>query len=266
MAFFNDISLGHYYPAESTIHQLDPRTKLLAAMILMTCLLMSLNFVVLIAYLVLTTVVVKMSRIPPFLAFRNLRPFFLLFVATILVHLIWTNDGPKLSLPLVNLQISRHGLELGLVYALRLGILIVLAATLTLTTSPIELTDALEIMLKPLKRLRVPTHEIVMMLSLSLRFIPTLMEEADRLRKAQISRGARFSGHIFKRLKAVMPLVLPLFVSAFRRADELAYAMDARCYSGGEGRTSYKRLQFRTTDFIALAVVTTVSLFGIAVG
>jgi energy-coupling factor transport system permease protein len=134
----------------------------------------------------------------------------------------------------------------------RLVLLIILAALLTLTTSPIELTDALEKMFGPLKKLKVPTHEIVMMLTLSLRFIPTLLEEAQRLKNAQVSRGASFDGHLIQRIKSIVPLILPLFISAFRRADDLALAMDSRCYTGGEGRSSFRRLKFATADYAVL--------------
>jgi energy-coupling factor transport system permease protein len=147
---------------------------------------------------------------------------------------------------------------LGLIYSVRLVLLIILAALLTLTTSPIELTDALEKMLGPLKRFKVPTHEIVMMLTLSLRFIPTLLEEALRLKNAQMSRGATFDGNLVQRIKSVVPLILPLFISAFRRADDLALAMDSRCYTGGDGRSSFRKLKFKTADYFVLIFMSAV--------
>ena len=182
MAFLNDITLGHYYPADSALHRLDPRTKLLALMMLMTSLLVSFRAPVLFGFFSLSILLVLMSRIPIALVFRNLFPFLWLFLITILVHILWTPGEEIFAIPVIKLYITYEGLYLGLLYSLRLALLIVYAALLTLTTSPIEMTDALEKLLAPLRRLRVPTHEIVMMLTLSLRFIPTLLEEALRLR------------------------------------------------------------------------------------
>ncbi len=256
MAFVNDISLGQFYPIDSFIHRLDPRTKLIAIMLIMTSLLVSFNPTVLSAFLAFSVFVVMLSRIPLKFVFRNLRPFFWLFLITMIVHLFWTSGQAIATVPIINTSITREGLLMGFIYSLRLALLVIFAAILTLSTSPIELTDALEKMLAPLKRVRVPTHEIVMMLTLSLRFIPTLIEEAQRLKNAQISRGATFDGRIMRRMRSIIPLVLPLFVSAFRRADELALAMDSRCYAGGEGRTSFKRLKFSTPDYFVLLLST----------
>ncbi|NIA28606.1 MAG: energy-coupling factor transporter transmembrane protein EcfT [Actinobacteria bacterium] len=256
MAFLNDISLGQFYPVDSFVHRLDPRTKLIAIMLIMTGLLVSFKPIVLSGFLVFSVFVVLLSRIPMKFVFRNLYPFLWLFLITIGVHLFWTSGQVLATLPIVNASITREGLLMGFVYSLRLALLVIFAALLTLSTSPIELTDALEKMLAPLKRFRVPTHEIVMMLTLSLRFIPTLLEEAERLKNAQISRGATFDGSVMRRMRSIIPLVLPLFVSAFRRADELALAMDSRCYAGGEGRTSFKRLKFTVPDYFVLVLST----------
>jgi energy-coupling factor transport system permease protein len=260
MAFFNDISLGHYYPIDSLVHRLDPRTKLISVMLLMISLLFSLNVAVLIFYFVISFFIILLSRIPLKLVLGNLKPFVLLFIITLFIHLFWTSGKELFLIPGTNISITQEGLELGIVYALRLGLLIVLAALLSLSTSPIEITDALEKMLNPLKKFKLPTHEIVMMLSLSLRFIPTLMEEAERIKNAQISRGSTFEGNLLKRFKSIIPLVMPLFVSAFRRADELAYAMDSRCYIGGDGRTSYKKLNFQKADLVVFILIAAVSL------
>jgi len=256
MAFLNDISLGQFYPVDSFVHRLDPRTKLIAIMLIMTGLLVSFKLTVLSGFLAFSVFVVLLSRIPLTLVFRNLRPFLWLFLITISVHLFWTSGQVLATLPIINISITREGLMMGFIYSLRLALLVIFAAILTLSTSPIELTDALEKMLAPLKRFRVPTHEIVMMLTLSLRFIPTLLEEAQRLKNAQISRGATFEGSLIRRMRSIIPLVLPLFVSAFRRADELALAMDSRCYAGGEGRTSFKRLKFTAPDYFVLVLTT----------
>ena len=254
MAFLNDISLGHYYPADSFVHRLDPRTKLIAVLCVMTCLLISFEPSVLLFFSILTLAVVGVSRLPMSLVFKNIRPFLLLFLLTIAVHVFWTQGRVIAQVPLLQLNITAEGLFFGFVYSVRLALLIIIAAVLTLSTSPIELTDALEKLFKPLKRLKVPTHEIVMMLTLSLRFIPTLLEEAQRIKNAQLSRGATFEGNLVQRFKSIVPLVLPLFISAFRRADDLALAMDSRCYTGGEGRTSFRRLKFQNADYLVLAV------------
>ncbi len=254
MAFFNDITLGQYYPCNSFIHRLDPRTKLVCMTFLMTALLLSREPVLLCAFAIFSAVVVILSRIPVRFVLRNLRPFVWLFVITLFFHLFWTSGRILTQIPIIGVDVTHEGMQMGLTYSTRLGLLIILAAVLTLTTSPIEMTDALERLFAPLKRFHVPTHEIVMMLTLSLRFIPTLMEEAQRLKNAQISRGASFDGTLLQRIRSVIPLILPLFISAFRRADELALAMDSRCYIGGEGRTSFSRLKFGRSDYLVFVV------------
>ncbi|MDZ7316275.1 MAG: energy-coupling factor transporter transmembrane protein EcfT [candidate division KSB1 bacterium] len=252
MALLSDISLGQYCPRDSFIHRLDPRTKLLSVLFLMTALLFSFRFPVLMAFFAVILAAVWGSRLPAALVLRNLRPFLWLFLLTIAVHLFWTPGRVIARLPIIQAKISEEGLRTGLFYTIRLALLIVAAALLTLTTSPVELTDGLERLFKPLKRFRVPVHEIVMMLTLALRFIPTLLEEAQRIRNAQMSRGVSFEGSLVQRIRNTLPLILPLFFSAFRRADELAMAMDARCYTGGDGRTSYTRLAFRFADYAVL--------------
>ncbi len=259
MTMLNDITLGQYYPGDSVVHRLDPRTKIISLFFLMSALLISLDPVVLLGFVGVILLALAGSRLPLSLVFRNIRPFIWLFLLTIVVHIFWTQGQVIARLPIIELEVSKEGLYLGLVYALRLALLIILAALLTLSTSPMELTDALEKLLGPLKRFNAPVHEIVMMLTLSLRFIPTLLEEAQRLKNAQASRGASFDGHLIKRIKSIIPLVIPLFIAAFRRADDLAAAMDSRCYTGGDGRTSFKRLKFHFADYCVL-VSSTISL------
>ncbi|MBN2354882.1 energy-coupling factor transporter transmembrane protein EcfT [candidate division KSB1 bacterium] len=263
MPFFNDITLGQYYPGHSFVHRLDPRTKIIVTMFVMTGLLVTYNLWLMTAIALALIAAVIGSRIPVALVGKNLRPFIWLFGITVIIHMFWTSGRVLYQVPVIHAVITREGIELGLLYSFRLGLLIVMAAVLTLTTSPIELTDALEKLAAPLKRLRVPVHEIALMLTLSLRFIPTLMEEAQRIRNAQLSRGAAFSGSLLRRIRGLIPMILPLFVSAFRRADELAMAMDARCYRGGEGRTSYSRLQFARADYIFLTGSTAVLMLSL---
>lgn len=252
MAFFSDITLGQYYPGESFIHRLDPRTKLVVTMSVMTGLLLSFNVLIMAGIALLLSAAVCLSRIPFSLVVKNLRPFLWFFALTIIINLFWTSGKVLWRVPGINSIITQEGLEMGCLYALRLALLIIIAALMTLCTSPIELTDALEKLAAPLKRLHLPTHEIALMLTLSLRFIPTLIEEAQRIKNAQLSRGATFSGSMIQRTRNLIPMILPLFVSAFRRADELAMAMDARCYVGGTGRTSYSRLRFCRVDYVIL--------------
>lgn len=254
MSILNDITLGHYYPIESFIHRLDPRTKILVISIMMIAFILIHQLIKVIVAFSVILLMIKISRIPFLLVLRNLRPFIWLFLLTIILHLFFFDQGePLLTIPLIKIQLTKLGLMNGLVYSFRLAILILLTAILTLTTSPMELTDALDRFLKPLQKLDLSTHEFTMMITLSLRFIPTLLSEADKLQKAQISRGASFEGNVLHRVKSVIPLILPLFISVFRRADELALAMDSRCYTGGKGRTSFKQLSFRKSDFFVLS-------------
>lgn len=255
MAFLNDITLGQYYSTNSFVHRLDPRTKIIAAFTIMIFLLVTLRIEQIGVMIVFISIVVMAAKLPALLVLRNLRPFSLLFVITFAMQLFYTGGNVFATVPLVNAPITHEGLYQGVIFTTRLALLIVLAAVLTLSTAPIEFTDALERLLQPLKRIRVPVHELVLIMSLSLRFIPTLMEEAERIKKAQISRGASFEGNLLVRIRSIIPLILPLFISAFRRADELAMAMDARCYHGGEGRTSFKKLAFGKNDLLVLGLM-----------
>ncbi len=259
----SDITIGHYFPGESFIHKLDPRTKLISLFLLMSGLLFAYHYVSLVCYFVLTVVLLYVSKLPPRLVLGNLKPFIWLLVLTLLIHVFSTPGTPFYSLPFFHLTITGEGIRLGLVFSMRLALLVVFAALLTLTASPIEITDALEKLLSPLKRLGVPVHELVMMLTLSLRFIPTLLQEAIQLKNAQVSRGARFDGNLIQRARSAIPLVLPLFISAFRRADDLALAMDSRCYAGGSQRTSLKRLKYNQSDYAVLlgSLITVIGLF-----
>jgi energy-coupling factor transport system permease protein len=203
--------------------------------------------------LLLLLAAIEAARLPMKLLLRNLKPFIWLFLITLFIHLFITENSETVNLPIINLSVNKLGLIAGISYSLRLAVLIILAALLTLTTSPVEMTDALEKLFSPLKKLKIPVHDLIMMMTLSLRFVPTLLMEADKLRKAQISRGVSFQGNIFKKIKNIVPFILPLFLSVFRRADELALAMDARCYTGGEGRTRYKELSFGRNDYLLFA-------------
>lgn len=229
---------------------------MISCLIFMVSLFLVQHWWILSIYLLLILFFYSLAKLQLKLAFRNIRGFWGLFLITFLIHGFFTHGRILFEIPSLSARMTFEGLVLGLYYTLRLGILIILANLLTLTTSPMSLTDGIERFMKPLKRFGVPAHEIAMMLSISIRFIPLLIDESDRIRKAQLSRGSRFEGNIVDRIRSIIPLVIPLFVSAFRRAHELALAMEARCYRGGEGRTSYDVLVFQQRDFgVLLSVI-----------
>ncbi|MBC8183105.1 energy-coupling factor transporter transmembrane protein EcfT [candidate division KSB1 bacterium] len=253
MAFLSDITLGQYFPADSFVHRLDPRTKMLSLLAAMTALVLAHSVLKLGFSFFLLFLIIKVSRIPLSIVLRNLKPFIWLFFITLIFHIFLSGEGTELvKIPVIGLTVTKEGLRGGSIYSIRLAEFVMMASLLTLTTSPVEITDALDRFFSPLKKLGLPTHEFTLMITLSLRFIPTLISEADKLRKAQISRGATLEGNIIQRIKSVVPLILPLFISVFRRADELALAMDARCYTGGKNRTSFKNLTFAKSDFVVI--------------
>ena len=259
-----DITLGQFIPGNSCIHRLDPRTKivLMLVYIVMVFLVKSLAlFLVPLAYVLLS---LWLGRIPFGYFGKAIKPIRFLLVIMFLLNLFIT-PGEKVLLRWQFITVTEEGLLQAVYISLRLILLVTGASLMTLTTSPIALTDGLERMLSPLKVFRFPAHELAMMMTIALRFIPTLMEEADKIRKAQMARGADFeSGNILSRAKAMIPILIPLFVSAFRRADELAMAMESRCYHGGEGRTKLHQLKFTRGDLLA-ALVTAAFLAAILI-
>lgn len=262
MAFLGDITLGQYVATGSLVHRLDPRTKFFSVFILMLTVLISRSFAFYFALTVFIGVVILLSRLPVSFVLKNLRPFLWLMLLTLCLHMFFTREGAALF-SIGSVYVTSEGLARGFFFSYRLAVLIVAATLLTLTTSPMELVDGIERMLKPFRRIGLPAHELAMMMAIALRFIPTLIDEADRLRKAQLARGASFSGGLIRKAKSLLPLLIPLFVSAFRRADQLAVAMESRCYRGGEGRTSFKELRLAKNDGIALAVVSLFLVTGI---
>jgi energy-coupling factor transport system permease protein len=257
-----DITLGRFIAADSHIHRLDPRTKLISCIVLMSAALASPGFAPLVAFCALLATGLALSRLPPGLFLRNLRPFVWLFLFTVGLHALLTPGATLVTIPGLDWPITREGLATGGFYALRLAAVITTASLLTLTTAPLELTGGLERLLMPFRRIGLPAHELAMMITIALRFIPVLIEEAERLRKAQLARGADFSGGPVRRARQLVPLLVPLFISAFDRADRLALAMESRCYSGGDGRTSYTELRFESRDLFA-AAITLATLLGI---
>ena len=248
-----DITIGQYYPADSFVHKLDPRFKILAVLAYIIAAFFVKTYIGLFVLLAFLTVAVAASRIPLKVLLRGLKAIYVLLGITFVFNAL-LSGGQTEYFRLWIFRLTREGLVRAGFMALRLIMLITGASLLTLTTAPIALTDGMERLLSPFAKLHFPAHEVAMMMTIALRFIPTLMEEADRIMKAQSARGASFDeGGLIKRAKSVIPLLVPLFVSAFRRAEELAMAMEVRCYHGGEGRTRLHVLRFTRRDAIGLA-------------
>lgn len=249
-----DITLGQYFPGHSPIHRLDPRTKLILLVVYITALFLAKGWVSYGVMFVFLVSVVRISTIPPRAIVRGLKPLVMILIFTGLLNLFFTKEGPVIF-RLWKITITMGGLMQAVRMMARILMLITGTFLLTYTTSPIALTDGLETLMGPLKKLKVPVHELSMMMCIALRFIPTLIEETDKIMSAQKARGADFeSGSLLDRAKALIPILVPLFISAFRRADELATAMECRCYQGGEGRTKMKQLHFHRVDFSAFGV------------
>ena len=250
-----DITLGQYFPGNSVVHRLDPRTKLIMLILYIVALFCAVNWVSYAIMLVFLVTIIKISTIPLKSLVRGMKPLILILVFTGVLNLFFTAGEGE---PLVDfwiITIYTEGLIRAIFMVVRILMLISGTFLLTYTTSPISLTDGLESLLNPLKALRLPVHELSMMMCIALRFIPTLIEETDKIMSAQKARGADFeTGSLLQRVKALVPILVPLFISAFRRADELATAMECRCYQGGEGRTKMKLLRFSYFDFVALGI------------
>ncbi len=249
-----DITLGQYYQTDSVIHRLDPRVKLVATLVFIVSLFVVNNFWgYLIAAIFLITMI-RLSHVPFRYMVRGMKAIVFLLVMAGIFNLFLTPGEAVVSF--WKLQITKEGIKMALLMAARLCFLIIGSSIMTLTTTPNQLTDALENLLEPLKKIHVPVHEIAMMMSIALRFIPILLEETDKIMKAQIARGADFeTGNLITRAKNLVPLLVPLFISAFRRANDLAMAMEARCYRGGEGRTKMKPLHYQKQDYIAYLIL-----------
>ena len=253
-----DITLGQYYPGRSFLHQMDPRAKILCTMIFIVAIFLAnapIPYVLVTAFILASIFV---SGVPVKMVAKAVKPLWIILIFTMAIHVISTPGTPVVSFGWF--YISEEGVRNGVLMTLRLVYLIAFSSLLTYTTSPIVLTDGIEALLKPFRRIGVPAHELAMMMTIALRFIPTLLEETDRIMKAQASRGADFTtGNIWQRAKSLVPLLVPLFISAFRRADDLATAMEARCYRGGEGRTKLHQLVYTWRDGAAFAAVVAVT-------
>ncbi|NTV89322.1 MAG: energy-coupling factor transporter transmembrane protein EcfT [Clostridiales bacterium] len=249
-----DITIGQYIPGDSILHRTDPRTKILLTFAFMIVIFMIRSYPAFGAMTVFTIVMILASGIPVKYTLKGLKPILVIIIFTTIINIFTTEGTPVIDYGILS-HITYEGLKIAFLLALRLALLIVGASLLTFTTTPILLTDGIEKLLDPLKKIGVPSHELAMMMTIALRFIPTLLEETDKIMKAQTARGADFdSGNLIERAKSFIPVLVPLFVSAFRRADELATAMEARCYRGSEGRTRMRQLAFTRADLIVTAV------------
>ncbi|MCM1027722.1 MAG: energy-coupling factor transporter transmembrane protein EcfT [Roseburia sp.] len=245
-----DITLGQYYQTESVIHRLDPRVKLAGTLLFILSLFFFQNFLGYAAAALFLALVIRLAHVPFRFMVRGMKAIAFLLLITVLFNLFLTPGEPVVAL--WKLTITREGISMAVTIAVRLTLLIIGSSIMTLTTTPNNLTDGLEKGLRPLKLFRIPVHEVAMIMSIALRFIPILLEETDKIMKAQLARGADFeSGNLIRRAKALVPLLVPLFISAFRRANDLAMAMEARCYRGGDGRTKMKPLVYRKRDRLA---------------
>ena len=249
-----DITLGQYFPGKSPVHILDPRTKLILLVVYIVALFMAKSWISYgILFLALATSI-KISSIPVKSIIKGMKPLVMILIFTGVLNLFFTQDG-KVLVDIGSITITSGGLFRAVFMVVRILMLITCTFLLTYTTSPISLTDGLEALMAPLKKIKVPVHELSMMMCIALRFIPTLIEETDKIMCAQKARGADFeNGSVVDRAKALIPILVPLFIGAFRRADELATAMECRCYQGGEGRTKMKLLRYHRNDFIAFAM------------
>lgn len=251
-----DITLGQYFPGNSVLHRADPRAKILLTILYIAAIFTSKNVISFLVLAGVTVLLVALSRISFKVIFKAVKPLFFILIFTAILNLLWT-EGENELVSFWRITIYEESVWTALLMALRIIILIIgTCVLLTYTTSPIMLTDGLERLLMPLSKIKLPVHEFAMMMSIALRFIPTLIEETDKIMSAQKSRGADFSsGGLVKRAKALIPILIPLFVSAFRRADDLAIAMECRCYRGGQGRTRMTKLKYSLYDLLLFLIL-----------
>lgn len=252
----SDITIGQYFPGNSPIHKMDPRIKIVLTLGLIISFFVCQNFFSLGLGLVLVAVTVAISKVPPKMIMKSIKPLLIILIFTALLNVFYNKDG-KVLVDFWIITITDKGIYVALFTAIRIIMLVVVSSLLTYTTTPTLLTDAIERLLSPLKAFKIEVHTLAMIMTLALRFIPVLIEEIERIMNAQKARGADLeSGGLMKRAKALIPILIPLFVSAFRRAYELAFAMECRCYTGGNGRTRMKQIKMEKRDYISLFVFT----------
>ena len=256
-----NITLGQYYPSGSVVHRLDPRMKILLLILYIAAIFLADTLWAFLPVALFVLMCARLARLPFRLLFKSLKPLRFILIFTLVLNIFFMR-GETVILSFWIIRITREAIYTAILYALRLVFLVFGSSLLTLTTAPVPLTDGLERLLSPLRAVHFPAHEMAMMMTIALRFIPTLLEETNKIMKAQTARGADFeTGNLIKRAKAMVPLLVPLFVSSFRRAGDLAMAMESRCYRGGEGRTRLHVLKLRRDDYAALAI--TLAFFGV---
>lgn len=259
-----DITLGQYYPGNSVIHRLDPRVKIIGTLVYIIALFVINKFVGFAMAVICLAAIIKASKVPLKFMLRGLKPIFFIIIFTFVLNLFMVSGEVVFSFWIFD--ISREGIYQATFMAIRLILLIIGSSLLTLTTKPINLTDGIEHILKPFSKIGLPSHELAMMMTIALRFIPTLLEETDKIMKAQQARGADFeSGNIFHRAKQLIPILVPLFISAFRIAQDMAMAMEARCYNGGSNRTRMTSMQYKKGDAVAGVLIAVFFAMSVAV-
>ena len=252
MPMLNDITLGQYYPVKSLVHSLDPRVKIVLLIMALVTVFLPQNMLLYLPIAAYILLAAKLSNVPFRLLLKGIKPLRFILIFTVVLNVFFL-PGETVWLEWEFIRITKEAVLTAIMFGIRLVLLVMFSSLLTLTTAPVSLTDGLERLLSPLAKIRFPAHEMAMMMTIALRFIPTLLEEADKIMKAQSARGADFeSGNLMARAKAMVPLLVPLFVSAFRRAGDLAMAMEARCYHGGKGRTRLHVLKIQKIDWLAL--------------
>ena len=254
---FKDIIIGQYVPGNSPLHKMNPPVKIIMTILYIVLLFILKNPISYVVFTIYTITLILISGVPFKMILKGLKPMLWIFIFTAVLNVFMTPGDTVWALKIFKftLKITKEGIESGSLMVIRLLYLVMGTSLLTLTTSPLQLTDGIEKLLKPFNKIKVPSHEIAMMMTIAIRFIPTLAEETDKIMKAQMARGADFeSGNVFKRAKSMLPILIPLFVNSFRRADELAMAMESRCYHGGEGRTRMRVLKFHMGDLAAVII------------
>lgn len=251
----SDITLGQFFPIDSPLHKLDPRTKILSLIAIIVTIFLAGSPISYIVCSVFILAVISMSKVPFKMYFKSLKPIWFVIIFTAALNMFLT-QGEIVYVFGIKTYIKYEGIYLAIKMAIRLVLLILASSALTYTTSPIALTDGIESLLKPFSKIGFPAHELAMMMSIAIRFIPTLIEETEKIIKAQKARGGGFdSGSLIKKVKALIPMLIPLFISSFRRADDLAVAMEARCYQGGTNRTRLKQIHYKKCDLFAAIVI-----------
>lgn len=256
---FQNLALGQYCPRKSLIHRLDPRTKFLSMIPIVIAITVGRNFLTLLGFLVFLSIVIRLTNVPFAHFFRQLKIFVWIVIFTFFLHSFFGEGNPIFQIPLVGFAVTEDGVSKGLFFGLRLLLMISFSVIVMLTTSPTDMTDGLEKLLRPLKKAGLQPDRFALMLGITLRFIPVLFEESDRIKKAQTARGVHFDGKIVSRVKNLASVVIPMFISVFNRADSLAMALEARGYPGSGSRTYYNDLQYTTYDIFAAVIVLCIS-------